>query len=110
MEYKESTVFVTGVSKPAKGDPIASRYEVFFLSAVIDRDTDIIVDVTCNTASEMTHDFVRSLIVGARMSDGLEDMVQKLRNRFFGLVQKPLIVALKDAHNRYMMVKHATQD
>jgi hypothetical protein len=105
MEYDETTVFVTGVSKLAKGDPIASIYEVFFLSAIVDLKTDIIVDVTCNTASEMTREFVRSILIGGNMVSGVDDMVQKLRNRFFGLVQKPLIVALKDAHNRYMMAK-----
>ena len=105
MEYDETTVFVTGVSKLAQGDPIASMYDVFFLSAIVDLKTDIIVDVTCNTASDMTRDFVRSILIGGNMSSGVEDMVQKLRDRFFGLVQKPLIVALKDAHNRYMMAR-----
>ena len=105
MEYDETTVFVTGVSKLAQGDPIASMYDVFFLSAVVDLKTDIIVDVTCNTASDMTRDFVRSILIGGNMSSGVEDMVKKLRDRFFGLVQKPLIVALKDAHNRYMMAR-----
>jgi predicted HAD superfamily phosphohydrolase YqeG len=110
MKYDETTVFVTGVSKPAKGDPIASTYDVFFLSAVVDLKTDAIVDVACNAASEMTRDFIRSLIVGDNLSAGVEDTVQKIRMRFFGLAQKPLIVALKDAHNRYMMIKSEKMD
>ena len=105
MNYDETTIFVTGVSKLAQGDPIASMYDVFFLSAIVDLKTDIIVVVTCITAGEMTRDFIRSILIGENLSSGVEDMVQKLRGRFFGLVQKPLIVALKDAHNRYMMAK-----
>jgi len=106
MEYNETTIFVTGVSKPAKGDPIASLYDVIFLSAVVDINTDAIVNVTCNAASDLTRDFIRSLIVGGNLSTGVEEMVEKIRIRFFGLMQKPLIVALKDAHNRYMMIKN----
>jgi hypothetical protein len=105
MAYTKSTVFVTGVSKPNKDDPITSVYNVFFVSAIVDEETDAIVDVTCNAASEMTREFIRSLIVGNNLLDGMEDIVREIRSRFFGLVQKPLIVALKDAHNHYKIVK-----
>lgn len=39
------------------------------------------------------------------MVEDLRVMEEEIRNRFFGLVQKALIVSLKDAYNRYMMVK-----
>jgi len=105
VEYAQNTIFVTGVAKPSQEDPIANIYKVFFLSLVVERGSGIIVDATCNTAREMTKDFIRSLLVGRNLADGVEDMVLAIRNRFFGLVQKPLIVALKDAHNRYLLAK-----
>lgn len=104
MEYGKSTVFVTGVAKPAKDDPIASLYEVFFVSLIVDQSNDTIINAACNTASHMTEDYIRSLLVGRNVKTEVEIMVQEIRNRFFGLLQKALIVALKDAHNRYMMV------
>ena len=106
LEYPDNTVFVTGVAKPSKDDPIASMYEVFFLSLVVDRDSGIIVDATCNTAREMTKDFIRSLLVRRNLADGVDGMVAEIRRRFFGLAQKALIVALKDAHNHYVMAKN----
>ena len=105
MEYARETIFVTGVAKPPKDDPIASVYQVFFLSLIINKESDIIVDVTCNTAREMTKDFIRSLLVGRNLVEGMDDIVQEISIRFFGLAQKALIVAFKDACNRYMMVK-----
>jgi hypothetical protein len=105
LEYAENTVFVTGVAKPSKDDPIASLYEVFFLSLVVDRDSGTIVDATCNTAREMTKDFIRSLLVRRNLMAGVDGIVLEIRRRFFGLAQKALIVALKDAHNNYMMAK-----
>ncbi len=104
MEYSKSTVFVTGVAKPAKDDPVSSVYDVFFVSLVVDRNNNLIVNVACNTASHMTEDFIRSLLIGKNMTTEVEAMVQDIRSRFFGLLQKALIVSLKDAHNRYMMV------
>jgi hypothetical protein len=45
-------IFVTGVAKVAKDDPIASSYDVFFVSLVVDKETGVIVDATCNSARE----------------------------------------------------------
>lgn len=104
MEYPESSVFVTGLARPAKEDPVASIYDVFFLSLVVDKDSELILDATCNTAREMTNFFIRSLLVGHNLQQ-LEPMVQAIQHRFFGMLQKPLVVALKDAHNRYMIAK-----
>lgn len=107
MEYGQGTIFVTGVAKVAKDDPIASSYQVFFVSLVADRETGVIVDATCNTARDMTKDFIRSILVGGNLENGVEALSEEIRSRFFGMAQKPLLVALKDAHNRFMVVKRA---
>lgn len=107
VDYKPGTIFVTGVAKVAKDDPIASSYQVFFVSLVVDHDTGVIVDATCNTARDMTKDFIRSILVGGNLVSGLEELSAQIRQRFFGLAQKPLLVALKDAHNRFVVVKRA---
>ena len=106
MEYSANTIFVTGVAKVAKDDPIASSYDVFFVSLVVEKDTGTVVDATCNTARDMTKDFIRSLLVGRNLISGVEGMTDEIRHRFFGLVQKSLLVALKDAHNRFMVLKN----
>ncbi|SCM82425.1 conserved hypothetical protein [uncultured Sporomusa sp.] len=105
MDYAPNTIFITGQAKPSKEDAISTVYNVFFLSFIVDTETDLIVDVTCNTVRTMTQDFIRSLLIGQNLANGIDGMVRDIQQRFFGLVQKTLIVALKDAHNRYMMVK-----
>src|SRR5215469_4352011 len=105
VEYAPSTILVTGVAKISKDDPIASSYEVFFVSLVVDRETGVIVDSTCNTARDMTKEFIRSLLVRGNLETGIEDIVAEVQSRFFGLVQKSLVVALKDAHNRFLVLK-----
>lgn len=105
VEYASSTVFITGQAKPCKEDSIFVVYNVFFISLIVDIETDIIVDATCNTVRVMTQDFIRSILVGQNLATGIDEMVQCIRQRFFGMVQKSLIVALKDAHNRYVIIK-----
>jgi hypothetical protein len=43
--------------------------------------------------------------VRRNLETGIEDIVDEVRSRFFGLVQKSLLVALKDAHNRFVILK-----
>jgi|SRR5215469_12722579 len=105
VEYGPSTILLTGVSKISKDDPISSSFEVFFVSLVVDRETGVIVDATCNTARDMTKEFIRSLLVRRNLETGIEEIVGEVRSRFFGLVQKSLLVALKDAHNRFLVLK-----
>ncbi|KLU58881.1 hypothetical protein CEB3_c48990 [Peptococcaceae bacterium CEB3] len=105
MKFGPSTMLITGQAKPSKEDVISVVYESFFVSLIVDGETDIILDVTCNTIRDMTTDFIRSLIVGQNLITGIDDILRDIRCRFFGLVQKPLVVALKDAHNRYVMIK-----
>lgn len=77
------------------------------MSLIVDRNTSVIVDATCNTARDMTMDFIRSILIGHNLATDVEQIASQIRNRFFGLAQKPLLVALKDAHNRFMVVKRA---
>jgi len=53
----------------------------------------------------MTKEFIRSLLVRGNLETGIEDIVAEVQSRFFGLVQKSLVVALKDAHNRFLVLK-----
>ena len=44
------------------------------------------------------------LLIGRSIVTELDIMIETLKKRFFALVQKTLIVALKDAQNRYLMI------
>jgi hypothetical protein len=103
MIYNRNTVFVTGQARPGKDDVITHTYEVFSLCLVIDKDTDMIADVSCNAVMPMTGDFVSQLLTGKDLVLELDEMIDAIQTRFFALMQKPLIAALKDAQNRYFL-------
>lgn len=104
MLYSDSVVFVTGQAKPGKEDAISTVYSVFSLCLFVDTKTDCIVNLICTTAMPETQSFVQQLLVGKNLVLEMDTMVDILRKRFHALVQKTLIVALKDAQNRYLMI------
>lgn len=102
MSYSNSTVFVTGHAKPAKDDAINAVYQVFSLSLIIERETDTIVDVACTMVMGKSEEFIRSILCGKNIVADMEDLQQEIRARFLTLAQKPMVVALRDAQNRYL--------
>lgn len=104
LEYSDTTIFITGQAKPSKEDAISTVYQIFSLSLFIDTENDCIVNLACTTAMEETEEFIRMLIVGKNILTEMDDILDVLRKRFFALVQKTLIAALKDVQNRYLML------
>lgn len=103
MTVDRNTVYVTGISKPTSNDPITSTYESFFVGLIIDRETDRIEDMTCNTVKEMTCQFIKSIMVGYNIVEDMDGLIEEINGRFLGLAQKAVVAALKDARNKYLM-------
>lgn len=103
MHYTENMILVTGQSKPVKEDVITSTYPVFSVCLIVDKETDRIVDAGCTTAMDETREFVRQMLCGKNLVTDLERMRSEIKSRFFALLQKALVVAVKDAQNRYFV-------
>lgn len=101
--YNVNSVFITGTAKPSNEDAIKNVYQVFSLSLIVDTRTDQIVDSSCTAVMNMTNNFIRSMLIGRNLVTEINETVEEIRGRFMALVQKTLIVALRDAQNRYFM-------
>ena len=104
MNYSDSTIFLTGTAKPGKEDAISTVYSVFSLCLINDIKNDTNVNAACTTVMDETEDFIRMLLLGRNIVTELDEIIDSVRKRFFALVQKTLIAALKDAQNRYFMI------
>lgn len=103
MKYSQTSIFITGQAMPSKGDAINIVYENFSLCLIVESKTDIIVNMFCTTALDETQEFLSQIIRGKNLITDVDEIVEVLRSRFLAIMQKPLIVALKDAQNKYVM-------
>ena len=99
-------VFVTGQAKPGKEDAINNVYQVYSLSLIIDPQTDVIQDLACTCAFEMTNNFLRSMICGKNFITDKDLIMSEVKTRFLAISQKTFMAAFKDAQNRYLMEFH----
>ena len=104
LVYGKSSIYITGTAKISNNDPISSIFDTFFIGIIVDRDDGKIIDVTCNMVSEITSDFIKSILIGYNLRDEEDKIVYDIKDRFHGIAQKAVIAALKDARNRYMML------
>lgn len=102
MQYSKTTIFVSGQAKPCKEDAINTVYQAFFLSLFVDTQTDCIVNLVCTTAMSETEEFIRQMLCGRNLLTEMDVMTAEIRGRFLALIQKALLVALKDAQNHYL--------
>lgn len=106
MLYEKNTIYILGTAKIGKNDPISARYNIFFVGIIIERDSGIIIDSTCNMVRDVTTDFIRSIIIGYNLIDDIDQIVEEILERFYGMAQKAVIAAIKDARNKYIMIKN----
>lgn len=103
MYYPDDSVFVTGVAKVGKEDAINAMYGNFSLSLVIDIHTNRIISLSCNMVMSATVEFIRSFTLGKNILTQADEIEDNVKKRFLALSQKALLVAFKDAQNRYLM-------
>ncbi|AYO31203.1 MAG: hypothetical protein PWR06_2912 [Thermoanaerobacteraceae bacterium] len=107
LNYDKNTIYVTGLAKTSKTDPISDIFSTFFVGVMVNSTDNKIIDFTCNTVSQKTSSFIESIIVGYNLLEDMDEIVSQIERRFLGTAQKALIVALKDAQNKYKMFKES---
>jgi hypothetical protein len=104
--YEKNTIYILGTAKIGKNDPISAMYNIFFLGIIIERGSGKIVDSTCNMVRDVTTDFIRSILIGYNLVDDIEMIIDEIKDRFYGMAQKAVIASIKDARNKYMMIRN----
>ncbi len=104
MIYDKNTIYILGTSKISKSDPISAMYDIFFVGIILERNSGKIIDSTCNMVRDVTTDFIRSILIGYNLIDDIDEIVDEIKDRFYGMAQKAVIAAVKDARNKFDMI------
>lgn len=107
MIYERNTIYILGTAKISKNDPISAMYDIFFIGIILEKDNDKIVDATCNMVRDATTDFIRSILIGKDLIKDIDKIANEISDRFYGMAQKTVIAAIKDAKNKYLMIKNS---
>lgn len=98
---KLNSVLVTGYAKAPQG---TSMYEIYRHAGIvleIDIETHKILDVEFTMVADLTKNFFKKLVVGYSLEDGLDSLIERIKQYYFAPSQQAIIVALQSANQRY---------
>ena len=97
----EDSIYVLGLSKTNIDNAITKLFNMLFVGFIVDKNTDIIIDVEATMALQLSNKFIKTLFVGKNFIEDYDKIINSLENRYFGKSQKALVLAYKDALKKY---------
>ncbi|SFA69668.1 MULTISPECIES: DUF3870 domain-containing protein [unclassified Bacillus (in: firmicutes)] len=95
------TVIVTGYAKAPQGTSMYELYKHAGIVLEIDYKTHTIEKADFTFVTGLTKDFFERILIGYRLDEGLEPLIQTIKEHYFAPSQQAIIVALQSAVQRY---------
>lgn len=99
---KDNTVFITGHAKLPTAITAEKLYEVIAIGVEIDIETGIIISSDCTLATKVGRNFFEKLTTGYCLLNGIEPLILKFENRYYGSARKAIITALKFVYDKWL--------
>ncbi len=98
----KKTVFVAGHASLPQGMAAKGIYGTLAIVAEIDRKYGVIVQASCTLVTPLAQEYIRSILVGHSLLEGIEEPIQQIKECYHGAAQNALIAALKDLYRTYL--------
>ncbi|WP_235961073.1 DUF3870 domain-containing protein [Savagea serpentis] len=96
------TVLVTAYSKAPQGSAMYERFKHSGLVLEIEKETHLIRNVEFTFVTKLAQQYLEQLVVGANFHTDLEFLIERIQQHFLAPSQQSIIVALKNAHQRFV--------
>lgn len=104
VEYPKNSILVVGNSQTTGFNPINQQFGAFFITFILLRETEEILDCAISVTLETTGRFIRGFFIGHHLVRDESDIISDVQNRYFGSSQKAIIAAYRDAIKKYKEV------
>lgn len=98
---QDYTIFITGYAKLPTSITAEKLYKVIAIGVEIDPKTGIIVEADCTLATEVGRNFLKKLIKGYCLFDGIDSLIKIIETRYYGSARKAIITALKIMYDKW---------
>ncbi|WP_240338317.1 DUF3870 domain-containing protein [Peribacillus alkalitolerans] len=95
------TVIVTGYAKAPQGTSMYELYKHAGIVLEINHQTHRIVKADFTFVTGLTKDFFERILIGYCLNEGLDPLIQTIKEHYFAPSQQAIIVALQAAVQRY---------
>ena len=99
-----NTYFIAGHARLPQGMAARNLYDSVTLTLEVDFKYGVIVDASCTLATDHGREFIRQLLRGYSLHDGLEDALAKIQTYYRGKANQAIQAALKDVYAQFEFV------
>jgi hypothetical protein len=90
------SLFYAGHARLPQGMAAQSLFESLSITVEVDPKYAVILEASCTLATEHGKSFVRELLRGHSLREGIEPLAQEIQRRYAGRAAPALLAALKD--------------
>lgn len=98
------TYFIAGHARLPQGMAARNVYESITLTLEVDFKYGVIVDASCTLATEHGREYVRQLLRGYCLKDGIGPLVDRMQTHYRGKAGHAIQAALMDVYAQFETV------
>lgn len=99
------TMFVAGHSRLPAGMAAKNVYETLTITVELERKYGVILEASCTLATEHGRDYIGRLLRGHSILHGVDDLVEEVKQSYYGKATNAIIAALADLHYQFQQIK-----
>ena len=105
--YSDDTVYFISYARLSSAIPAGKLMNHVGIGLVINQKTGIIEDISCTLLTEEAKFFLKDIIIDFNLhEENIEVLLKKISNRYHGMSQKSVCVAIHSTYDRYIQWKN----
>lgn len=100
-----NTLFIAGYARLPQGMAAKTLFDSMTITAEVETQYGVILAVDCTLVTELGRDYLRSLLRGRSLNDGVEPLIAQITRHYKGKAASALIAALRDLEHQYQALK-----
>ncbi|MCQ6267349.1 DUF3870 domain-containing protein [Fictibacillus sp. WQ 8-8] len=99
-----NTYFIAGHAKLPQGMAARSLYDSVTITLELDFKYGVIIDASCTLATEHGREYIRQLLRGYSLDDGVDQFIERIQKHYRGKASQAIQAAIKDVYNQFELV------
>jgi hypothetical protein len=98
-------VLLSGYAKLPANITSSKLYDTLVVVVTVDIENGTIIESDCSLSTDLSKRFVSELIVGYNLENGIEMLIQRFNEHFYGSTRKAINTTLKTIYEKYHEAK-----
>ncbi|MGI5971917.1 MAG: DUF3870 domain-containing protein [Oscillospiraceae bacterium] len=101
---RDGIVLISGYAKLPANITSEEIFHTAVVVVLVDLQVGTIVKAECSTVTNVAKEFIANLMVGYNLSDGIDMLIQRINQTYYGQAKKAIITSIKMIYAKYQEI------